>query len=931
MTDNSKALYDFKKQIETLKKFRGRGTELVSVYITPGYPLSEIAGKLRDEYGQASNIKSKTTQKNVQGALERILNHLKIYKKTPENGIAIFAGNISEVEGRTDIQLFTLEPPMPLNTQFYRCESVFVTEPLEELADSTDTYGLVVMDGKEATVALLQGKKIKIIKQLNSTAHQKVSKGGQCVSPDTLVSLQDGRIVPIKDLHASEPIASADFADSKIKNAAVPVVFTKKTTKAIQVTTKNPILQLTSTPEHCHFVVTDEGINEKQAHELAVGDFLLFAARLPQPTHYTDDIHDLESFVEHRTRVTPSGRALLRQRRGQLGLDQRQAAFISGTSQMSISDLETGAYSSIRRLDQLISRYMLNHEEFYREHTEPIPSLDLPSRLTPHIAQFLGYLAGDGTLDDNRLKLYDGDSANLEKYAALVKTAFALDAVLKHRTKKYGFQNAKSAATPDLESACYELRVHNKTLASVVREAFPELVTSSENRCIPQRILCSGSRNLAAFIRGLFDAESSVSSGRIALATTSSTLIRQLQLALLRFGIVSSIYPKKAKYKPQYALDINDHDSLDAFQIQISYSSPKKSQALTRLLAQKGKTKYTQTVPINGKLVRKLLKHVGLKTSEFPSAVMFLNGKRTMSRAAFQHQILDRVHYLTQNGQTVNPDAQTALQTLEKLANGDLRMARIHAVKNLDVKPQDFYDLNIPGNENYIANGLITHNSAARYSRLHTEAVEYYYTRIGEAMNAFVGIKNFKGVIIGGPGPAKHDFVKQAPQNYQLKILGVVDTGYTDEYGIRETLEKSDEIIASQEAVVEKKLMDRFMREVSTGGLAAYGLTDIQAKLASRQIERLLVTEGLELKKFTVVCGQCKKEKIVYGETYTPQDCSCGGKFEVKPNGEEDVMADLLAEAEKQGVAVEYISKDTAEGAQFYATFRGLGAFLRYK
>ena len=937
MADISKALYDFKKQIETLKKFRGRGTELVTVYITPGYPLHEIAGKLRDEYGQAANIKSKTTQKNVQAALERILNHLKLYKKTPENGMAIFAGNISVVEGRTDVQLFTLEPPMPLNTQFYRCESVFVTEPLEELADSTDTYGLVVMDGKEATVALLQGKKIKIIKQLNSTAHQKVSKGGQCVHADTLVSMEDGRILEIKDLHAGEKIAAADFADSNVKNAEVPLVFTKRTTNAIEVTTKNPILSLTSTAEHRYFVATQNGVVEKQAHELNVGDFLVYSARLPSPTHYSDDISDLDAWVERRTHVTQSGRELLRQRRLQMGLNQRQAAFNAGTSQMSISDLETGEYDSIQRLDQLLSRYMLNHAEFYQEHTTPIASLKIPERLTPEFAQFLGYLAGDGSLDNNRLKLYDGDRANLETYADLVKTAFALDCIIKQRTKKYGFQNAKSAANPELTSSCHELRVHNKTLATVVRDVFPELIASSENRRIPQRILSSGPHNLAAFVRGLYDAEASASSGRVSLAMTSQMMVRQLQLVLLRYGIVSSVYAKKAQFSPQYAVDINDHTSLQAFQTHIGFSSPKKNQALQRIIAGKSHTNYTDTTAIHGKYARTLIQKAGLKTGQFPSAVMFLNGKRTMSRSVFQTQIVNRAKkLLTQNGDKASPDAQVALNALERLVSGDLRMARIHAIKNRNVAAQDFYDLNIPGFGNFAANGLIVHNSAARYSRLHTEAVEYYYTRIGSAMDAFVGVKNFKGVIVGGPGPAKHDFVKQSPQNYQLKILGVVDTGYTDEYGIRETLEKSDEIIAGQEAVLEKKLMDRFMREVSTSGLAAYGLTDIQARLATKQISQLLVTEGLELKKFTVVCSQCKKEKITYGESYSPQDCSCGGKFEIKggagsKEGEEDVTADLLALAEQQSVPVEYISKDTAEGAQFYATFRGLGAFLRYK
>ncbi len=179
MSTESKVLFEFKKSIAKLRDYSGRGTELISLYITPGYPLSDIAGKLRDEYSQASNIKSKSTQKNVQAALEKILAFLKTFKKVPDNGIAIFSGNISQYEGQVDVQLFFIEPPAPLGTQFYRCESKFVLEPLEDMLEHTGTYGLVVIDGKDATIAVLKGKMVKVLRHLHSTAQQKVHKGGQ--------------------------------------------------------------------------------------------------------------------------------------------------------------------------------------------------------------------------------------------------------------------------------------------------------------------------------------------------------------------------------------------------------------------------------------------------------------------------------------------------------------------------------------------------------------------------------------------------------------------------------------------------------------------------------------------------------------------------------------------------------------------------------
>ncbi|MFH0973852.1 MAG: peptide chain release factor 1, partial [Candidatus Micrarchaeota archaeon] len=90
MAEESKEQYEFKKKVKALKEFSGRGTELISVYVTPGYSLNEIAAKLRDEQGQASNIKSKSTRQNVVDALEKILQYLKGFKATPANGIAIF-------------------------------------------------------------------------------------------------------------------------------------------------------------------------------------------------------------------------------------------------------------------------------------------------------------------------------------------------------------------------------------------------------------------------------------------------------------------------------------------------------------------------------------------------------------------------------------------------------------------------------------------------------------------------------------------------------------------------------------------------------------------------------------------------------------------------------------------------------------------------
>ena len=87
--------YSIKKELKRLSSIRGSGTELVSVYIPPGAQISDITNKLKDERGQAANIKSKTTRTNVQAAIDRIVQYLKLFKKPPDNGLAVVCGNIS--------------------------------------------------------------------------------------------------------------------------------------------------------------------------------------------------------------------------------------------------------------------------------------------------------------------------------------------------------------------------------------------------------------------------------------------------------------------------------------------------------------------------------------------------------------------------------------------------------------------------------------------------------------------------------------------------------------------------------------------------------------------------------------------------------------------------------------------------------------------
>lgn len=170
--------YELKKQLKKLSSIHGSGTELISVYIPQDFVISDEISKLKDEQSQSSNIKSKTTRLNVQNAIEKMVQYIKLFRKPPLNGLAVFCGNISSEQAKTNIQLFSIEPPQPIKVNIYRCDSEFLLDPLYAMAESRDSFVLVVMDGREATIALLKGTHMTVEKKLRSFAHAKVRKGG---------------------------------------------------------------------------------------------------------------------------------------------------------------------------------------------------------------------------------------------------------------------------------------------------------------------------------------------------------------------------------------------------------------------------------------------------------------------------------------------------------------------------------------------------------------------------------------------------------------------------------------------------------------------------------------------------------------------------------------------------------------------------------
>jgi len=180
VTEEDSKRYELQRVVERLDDLEGSGTQLVTIYIPPDKRLSDVVAHARQEHSEASNIKSKQTRTNVQDALSSIQSRLKGYDRTPENGMVIFSGAVDAQGDKTEMETIVLEnPPQPVESYIYHCDSDFETEPLKEMIRDKSLYGLIVLDRREANVGWLSGKRIQQVANATSLVPGKQKKGGQ--------------------------------------------------------------------------------------------------------------------------------------------------------------------------------------------------------------------------------------------------------------------------------------------------------------------------------------------------------------------------------------------------------------------------------------------------------------------------------------------------------------------------------------------------------------------------------------------------------------------------------------------------------------------------------------------------------------------------------------------------------------------------------
>jgi len=467
----------------------------------------------------------------------------------------------------------------------------------------------------------------------------------------------------------------------------------------------------------------------------------------------------------------------------------------------------------------------------------------LPRKIDEELGEILGYLLGDGSFDKERLNFHESDKEVAEKYQEKLERKFNGETSLKFREDKN----------------YYRVRAYGKPIVEFVQTHFPE-IKKSRNSEIPKNILKSDKDVLKGFIRGLYDAEGhcSDSRGRVGFSVNNKILSTQLQSALTRLEIISSLTTYDNSKNPytdniRYTISISDQKSLNNFHKHIDFNCSRKSEELAKIV-QKQKTKNNnRQIIVSGRKVREEIEKHENSLEDFRKSNMFLQDRREVSKDIFKQNLVDN-------------SAGELKKKLETMHSSELLPTKVHSIEKLG--RQRTIDISV-NSGNFIANNLIVHNSAQRFERIRNEMYKTFMKEISDkAKNAFLPKKRdgkLLGIVLGGPGFTKDKIIEEGYLHQELEeeIIATESTNYSGEDALEELVEKAEDAIEDSEVVIEKNLVKEFFKNLKEeNGKAEYGLEHVLEALKIGAVDKLLVTEDVDLYYAEYTCDNGHSKEI---------------------------------------------------------------------
>ncbi|MGQ9469011.1 MAG: peptide chain release factor aRF-1 [Nitrososphaerales archaeon] len=921
---NSKAdsvtLYKMRKILAELSTKKGRGTELVSLYIPPKRALHEVLGTLKEEYGTASYIKSDSTRTHVQDALVKIMQRLKLYDKTPENGLAIFCGALppspSAPPGSEVLQLYEVLPHKPIQTYLYRCVSPDTRILLDDGTEKT--IGELKNCWRHHNIMSYDGGRRKLIRApiqryLNfpldgRKAYSLTVESGRRIiatedhpffTPRGWVRLQQLKhgdmvcVLPLPDLPLNS--ASNSRSDQVIvsEESLLKLPYSPLNLRlAIRRLKKRGILPLTKQNFKLQILARFLG------HLFSIGSVIHTIERRNNGSYsyFTLDLcvgskadeDELRNDVSKLGSKMPDGREVT------YTMQINGRTYTARTRHIKLRDIALCAL--LMALGAPVGDKVKSETEIPRWLTEAPLNVQ---------REFLAaYLGGDGGAP--QISGYNLCGAS--------RLVFHRIEEQKERGLKFAYQLSQLFAN------------------------FGVVVNSI--RCAPGYKRKDGHKTVKIELRFKLSEDNML---RLYHAIGFRYCSKKALKASLvgEYLRVKSLLRKEAKKAMAQAQEMRSQGmTIKSISKSLGLSERTVSR-WTRGLVKTPKTPTNRLLPFNKwlKVARKGLVEPLLWEQVFSIEPTKLSDVRDLT-------LSHRSHSFFANGFLVhNCDDHFHLEPLLEMIKEEKIMGII-SIDNTEaglgivignrVEVVDVVTSGVSGKHR--AGG----QSARRFERLREAEINDYFNRVARhATKVFLEQYKIKSLILGGPGPTKDYFLKGEYLDYRLQknVLAVVDTSYSGREGIRETIERAESVLQDLRIVEERELVKKFLNEVSSDkGLVVYGVNEVIDSLNKGNAHTILVSEDIGLIYLQAVCKKCGmiKEAIIDQESLIlekqkliSERCSSCGSNDIEII-EKDFIDFLADKAMDSGAKVEVISSKSEEGVMF-KSFGGVGALLRYR
>jgi replicative DNA helicase len=233
----------------------------------------------------------------------------------------------------------------------------------------------------------------------------------------------------------------------------------------------------------------------------------------------------------------------------------------------------------------------------------------------------------------------------------------------------------------------------------------------SHEKRIPEAVFCLSDRQVGLLLQHLWATDgtihtrklSSRGSHKVAFSTNSRQLADDVALLLQRLGIIGRIrMAKKKGYRPGYTVEVSGAEMQREFLQKVGAFGPRVQQAevLARALENVSCNNNVDTLPIE----------------------LFTDVKERMAELEISHRKMASMrgtryggsaHFSLSPGRTTISDYAELLDddALRRACNSDLFWDRI--VEIIPDGEEEVFDMTVPGNANWIADGVVSHNSGA--------------------------------------------------------------------------------------------------------------------------------------------------------------------------------------------------------------------------